>query len=52
MYERAADKGRMLPEGLSYVDLVEFDIVPVIDSREAGTRAFTKASDPEQGDQV
>ena len=83
VYERAADKGRMLPEGLSYVDswvderlhrcfqlmeaddaglfdqwtarwndLVEFDIVPVIDSREAGTRAFTKAGDPEQRDQV
>lgn len=83
MYERAADKGRMLPEGLSYLDswvderlhrcfqlmeaddaglfdqwttrwndLVEFDIVPAIGSREAGTRAFTKASDPEQRDQV
>ena len=33
-------------------DLVDFEIVPVVDSREAGARAFAETSDPEQRDQV
>jgi hypothetical protein len=73
VYERAAEKGRMMPEGLHYVrswvdsrdlstcfqlmevddeslfaewmsrwdDLVEFQVVPVISSEEASTRAVT-----------
>ena len=83
VYERAADQGRMLPEGLSYVDswvderldrcfqlmdaddpelfdewtarwndLVDFEIVPVMDSREATARASAETGDPEQRDQV
>jgi hypothetical protein len=71
IYERAAEKGRMLPPGLVYVDswideslgrcfqlmetddpalfdewiaswsdLGEFEVVPVIDSREAAARAL------------
>jgi hypothetical protein len=71
VYERAAEQGRMLPTGLTYVDswvderletcfqlmeaedrglldewmgnwrdLVEFDVVPVIDSSEAAERAL------------
>jgi len=70
VYERAAGRGRMLPDGLEYVDswvderldrcfqlmrsedprlfdewtqhwsdLVEFEVVPVVDSAEAAARA-------------
>ena len=73
VYERAAENGRMLPDGLSCVDswvdeglqrcfqlmeaddaglfdrwtarwddLVEFEIVPVIDSREAAAHSFRR----------
>ena len=81
VYERAAERGRMLPEGLSYVDswvderlqrcfqlmeaddpglldrwtaswddLVEFEIVPVINSREAGARALGTSGASSQAD--
>jgi hypothetical protein len=73
VYERAAERGRMLPDGLRYVDswidertldlcfqlmetddpalfdewiaawsdLAEFEVVPVVSSAEAATRAST-----------
>lgn len=72
VYERAAEKGRMLPDGLEYVDswideslercfqlmktddpalfdewiahwsdIGEFEVVPVIDSRDAASRALS-----------
>jgi uncharacterized protein DUF3303 len=51
-FRRGDDAGLFDQWTTRWNDLVEFDIVPAIGSREAGTRAFTKASDPEQRDQV
>jgi hypothetical protein len=39
VYERAAARGRMLPEGLVYLN--SFEVYPVLTSAEAAARAGT-----------